>query len=232
MPERYGIYYAPALTSRLWSLASLWLGRDPASGTNSAVAAGGLTFEARLPLTVSARRYGFHATLKAPLALDARLEGKDLDRALKAWAEARGPVEIGRLVLRPIGGFLALVPAVQSQTLTDFAADVVVDFDGFRAPLEATDRAKRIASGQLTPRQVELLDQLGYPYVREEFRFHMTLSDNLEPAALETVSRAAAEWFAPGLDEPLLLDRLVLYHEAESGAPFRRLRDYPLSGEG
>jgi putative phosphonate metabolism protein len=231
MPERYGIYYAPAVTSPLWSLAAQWLGRDPASGAASEREAGGLPFAARFPLTASARRYGFHATLKAPMALDARLEGKDLDRAIKAWAQSRAPVEIGRLVLQPIDGFLALVPARQVQQLTDFVGDLVADFDGFRAPLEAAERQKRVAGGRLTPRQVELLDQFGYPYVMEVFRFHMTLTDSLEQPELEQMRMAAAEWFAPVFDEPLLLDRLVLYHEAESGAPFRRLRDYPLSGE-
>lgn len=231
MPERFGIYFAPAVSSPLWTLATQWLGRDPATGATSESAAGGLTFAERLPLVGSARRYGFHATLKAPMALDARLEGKDLDRALKAWADVHRPVDIGPLVLKPLDGFLALVPADQSRALTDFASAVVTDFDGFRAPLTADDRAKRITSGGLTPRQIELLDRLGYPYVLDEFRFHMTLTDRLAPADAARIERAAAQWFGPALEQDVLLDRLVLFSEAEPGAPFRRLRDYPLKGE-
>jgi hypothetical protein len=40
---------------------------------------------------------------------------------------------------------------------------------------------------------------------------------------------AAQSWFAPILRQNLLLDRLVLFHEAEAGEPFVRLRDYPLT---
>jgi len=231
MPERFGIYFAPAVTSPLWTLAAQWLGRDAATGEESESVAGGLSFAERLPLTVSARRYGFHATLKAPMALDARLEGKDLDRALKAWTEQHAPVDIGPLVLKPLDGFLALVPAEQSAALTDFVSAVVVDFDGFRAAVTPEERARRTAGGHLTPRQVELLDRLGYPYVLEEFRFHMTLTDRLGVADADRFRAAALQWFAPVIGQHVVLDRLVLFREAEPGLPFARLRDYPLKGE-
>jgi len=231
MPQRYGIYFAPATTSELWALATAWLGRDAL--TEAAVEAdiGDLAFARRFAITISARRYGFHATLKAPMALDAKLEGKDLDRAMKAWAETVAPIDIGPIVLRPIEGFLALVPDVQSQALTDFVQRIVADFDGFRAPVSEADRAKRIAASKLTPRQIELLDQFGYPYVMEQFLFHMTLTDRLKPEDQAEVAAAAAQWFAPVAGKDLLLDRLVLFHEAEPGAPFKRLRDYPLGGD-
>jgi hypothetical protein len=59
----------------------------------------------------------------------------------------------------------------------------------------------------------------------------MTLTDRL-PAEEQADFRAAIEGvFAPVLGAPVLLDRLALYREAESGAPFERLRDYPLIGE-
>ena len=231
MPERYGIYYAPAVSNPLWSLAAQWLGRDAASGQLPEVDAAGIAFARRFALTMAARRYGFHATLKAPMALDKGLSGRDLDMALKAFAEVNRPLDIGAIALRPIDGFLALVPAVQTPALTDFAAKCVIDFDGFRARASEAERAKRIASGGLSPRQIELLDLYGYPYVLQEFRFHMTLTDRLAGAEHEALKHAAEQWFAPAIGEHLLLDRLVLFHEAEPGAPFTRLRDYPLSGE-
>ncbi|HTJ57960.1 MAG TPA: DUF1045 domain-containing protein [Devosiaceae bacterium] len=228
MPERYGIYFAPAVTNPLWSLAAQWLGRDALTGEAIEAEAGGLSFAKRFPLTVSARRYGFHATLKAPMALDGKLEGKDLDRALKAYAAEQAPVDMGPIVLRAIGRFLALVPDVQSAALTEFAGRIVTDFDGFRAPMTEADREKRNGDGRLSARQVELVDRYGYPYVLEEFRLHMTLTDRLPPEEHEEVFAAASQWFAPVIGENLLLDRLVLFHEAEPGAPFTRLRDYPL----
>lgn len=230
MPQRYGLYFAPAATSELWRLAAEWLGRNPLTGAADETRIAGLSFERRFALTVSARRYGFHATLKAPMTLGAKLEGKDLDRAIKAWVETVAPVDIGPIVLRPIEGFLALVPDVQARALTDFVQKVVADFDGFRAPASEADRAKRIAASKLTPRQIELLDEFGYPYVMEQFRFHMTLTDRLQAADQVEAAAAAASWFAPVIGKDLLLDRLVLFHEAEPGAPFIRLRDYLLKG--
>lgn len=231
MSERFALYYAPATSSELWRHASIWLGRDAASDTALAADIGGLDPERRHAVTRSARRYGFHATLKAPMALDGKLVGKDLDRAIRAWTAAHAPVAIGRLVLAPIGGFLALVPARQSAALTDFAGLVVADFDDFRAPLEPAERAKRHADAALTPRQADYLDRYGYPYVMEAFRFHMTVSDSLEPGLQAEVRAAAATWFGPLLGDELVLDRLVLFHEAAPGAPFRRLRDYLLLGD-
>lgn len=230
MPERYGLYFAPAVTSECWRRAAIWLGRDALTDTLLEADVGGLDPEHRLAVTRSARRYGFHATLKAPMALGARLEGKDLGRALKAWAATQAPVMVGRLELRSLDGFLALTPVTQSPALTDFAARVMTDFDGFRAPPSEAERARREAA-RLSPRQVELLGQYGYPYVLEEFLFHMTVSDRLPAAEFEPVRAAAAAWFAPLLGEELLLDRVVLFREAEAGAPFLRLRDYPLGGE-
>ncbi len=231
MAERYALYFAPPSGSELWRLAAIGLGRDAATGATLDADLGDIDPEHRHALTKSARRYGFHATIKAPMALDARLEGKDLDRALKAWTAVNAPVSIGRLVLKSLDGFIALVPAKQTAALTEFAGRVVVDFDGFRAPPTEDDKQKRLAGGRLTPRQVELLDRYGYPYVLDEFRLHMTLTDRLQPDDHGALMAAAASFFAPVLGEEVLLDRIVLFHEAEPGAPFTRLRDYPLTGD-
>jgi putative phosphonate metabolism protein len=231
MPERFGLYYAPPVSSELWRRAAIWLGRDATNRFDLEADVGGLDPERRHAVTQAARRYGFHATLKAPMELDAKLEGKDLDRALKAWTGQQSPVPIGRLQLAELGGFLALLPVAQSPALTDFAAAVVVDFDDFRAPLGAADRERRHENLRLSDHQAALLERFGYPYVLDQFLFHMTLSDQLPADELAPVRAAAEAWFAPVLGEELLLDRVVLFREAEPGTPFLRLRDYPLTGE-
>ena len=73
MPERYAIYYAPARTSALWQRACEWLGRDPADGGAATAQISGIDPARRLELTLSARRYGFHATMKATKSLKASL---------------------------------------------------------------------------------------------------------------------------------------------------------------
>jgi hypothetical protein len=93
--------------------------------------------------------------------------------------------------------------------------------------MSVKDRAARASRG-LSERQIELLDAYGYPYVFEEFRFHMTLTDRLAAADAADIAQAATTWFAPVLDEPIVLDRLSLFHEAEAGKPFRRVADFKL----
>ena len=78
---------------------------------------------------------------------------------------------------------------------------------------------------------MELLDRYGYPYVEEEFRFHMTLTDRLTDADRPRVEAVLREWLAPVLEQSYDLDRIVLFHETERGEPFRRLNDFPLHAE-
>ncbi len=228
MSERFAIYFAPAVTNPLWRLAGQWLGRDATSNAAIEPAVPGIKTGQRLAATASARRYGFHATLKAPMALPDGTPRAAFYAALAGWAAANAPVSMGPIVLRPIDRFLALVPEVQSAELSLFAADCVAAFEPFRAPLRAEDREKRIAGG-LTSHQLELLDRYGYPFVMDEFELHMTVSDQLHGDEHDVVRPAAENWFAPVIGKELLLDRLALFHEAEPGAAFMRVADFPLS---
>jgi hypothetical protein len=56
----------------------------------------------------------------------------------------------------------------------------------------------------------------------------MTLTDRLPEAERAEITTALESWFAPDLAEPILFDRLVLFHEPGSGRLFRRLEDYKL----
>jgi putative phosphonate metabolism protein len=228
MTERFAIYFAPAATSNLWERAATWLGRDAADGDIFEGPVAGIDRGRLLNLTQSANRYGFHATLKAPMALAEGTDEAGLRAALAQFAARHRPVELGRLKLASLQGFLALMVDGENEALQDFAAHVVEDFDPFRAPMTVKDRAAR-AKG-LSERQIELLDAYGYPYVFEEFRFHMTLTDRLSEADAAEVTAAAGTWFAPVLEEPVVLDRLSLFHEQEAGKPFRRVGDFKLAG--
>jgi putative phosphonate metabolism protein len=229
MTERFAIYFAPAATSNLWERAATWLGRDAADGDIFDGPVAGIDRDRLLNLTQSANRYGFHATLKAPMALAEDTNEAELRAALTAFAARHRPVELGRLKLASLQGFLALMVDGENEALQDFAAHVVEDFDPFRAPMTVKDRAARASKG-LSERQLELLDAYGYPYVFEEFRFHMTLTDRLSETDAAEIAAAATTWFAPVLEEPVLLDRLSLFVEHEAGKPFRRAGDFKLEG--
>lgn len=228
MPQRFAIYYAPAVTDLLWDRAAIWLGRDPSSDLSHDGAVAGLERTRLLNLTQSAGRYGFHATLKPPMALAAGQTEAGLRAAMAELASGLAPVPLGRLHIIDLHGFLALVPEVEDNPqLLDLAAHVVEAFEPFRAPLNMRERAAKAALG-LSPRQEELLDAYGYPYVFDQFRFHMTLTDRLDPAIRDEVLQAARTWFGPVLHEPVTLDRLSLFHEMENRLPFRRVADFGL----
>jgi hypothetical protein len=143
---------------------------------------------------------------------------EDLRAALENFAASSAPVALGQLQIADLAGFLALVPQGENTALQDFAAHVVEQFEPFRAPLDPRSHAAR-AKG-LNERQLELLGAYGYPYVFDQFRFHMTLTDRLVPEDQHDLRVAAQTWFGPVLDADINLDRLVLYHEPESGLPF------------
>lgn len=230
MSQRFAIYYAPATTDLLWDRASIWLGRDPATGLTYDGAVAGMERARLLNLTQSAGRYGFHATLKPPMALAAGHTEQSLRDAMVEAARELQPVSLGRLRIAELDGFLALIPEnPDNPQLQDFAASVVEMFEPFRAPLNPRDRAARAARG-LTPRQEELLDGYGYPYVFDQFRFHMTLTDRLSDADRAEVTTAAQTWFGPILGDEVVLDRLSLFHEQESKVPFARIADFGLGG--
>jgi hypothetical protein len=212
MTERFAIYYAPERGSALDRRAEAWLAQEDL-----------------LARTVSARRYGFHATIKAPMALAPGYDRAALEMGLANFARTAAPVDLGRLAVTPIEGFLALTATPQPQALTDFATGVITAFEPLRAPLEPADRARRLKA-PLSDRQIALLDTYGYPYVLEQFQFHMTLTDRLPEAEAGAMRARAADWFAETLAAPVVLERLVLFHEAEPGSAFRRLDDYRLEG--
>ncbi len=228
MPERYAIYYAPGPQEPLARQAARWLGRSADGDGSVEPAAVGIDPLHLRGVTRSPRRYGFHATLKAPMGLRPPATRDKLVEALGYFAAARHRVAVGPVRVAVVDGFLAIVPVAQPPALTALVQGIVAAFDPFRLPLTPAQREARIEAG-LTPRQIELLDRWGYPFVEEEFRFHMTLTDRLVATDRLAVIAAAEAWFTPALPQKLWLDRIALFHEPEAGAPFRRIADFPLT---
>ena len=174
-------------------------------------------YDAHPAITVDPRRYGFHATLKAPFRLADGASAAALVDGVAAFAAVRGPVVIPAVRPRAIGAFRALVPTTDAPEIETLAADVVRAFEPFRAPLTPDEVARRRPE-RLSARQRELLDRHGYPYVLDEFRFHMTLTDSLrDPGGVDD---AIASHFAAfdGADIPLT--SLAVFVEPGPGARF------------
>lgn len=222
---RYAIYHAAARGSALDRFGSELLGYDAWSGSD-------LSFPDGVPpdwrgLTEEPRKYGFHATLKAPMALAAdRTEAELLD-ACADFAGTRRVTPVIAPVIASIDGFIAVVPAEPSDDLQELASACVTTFDSFRAPLEAEERARRNPS-RLTPRQRDYLDRWGYPYVMEEFRFHMTLTGRLDNARREIVREFLKMRFLQQEINDLRVDRIALFKQIDANSRFRILCEWPL----
>jgi hypothetical protein len=130
-------------------------------------------------LTTSPRRYGFHGTLKAPFSLAKDATEDALIAACTGFAKTVSPFDLKGLSVNQLGKFLALTPAQAEPDLEAFASLCVRQFEPFRAPLSAEDLDRR-RQANLTPKQDAYVETWGYPYVFDEFRFHMTLSNKLE----------------------------------------------------
>lgn len=225
---RYALYFIPRQDEPLARIAADWLGRDPFGGaTRPAEAVADLSAAEVAFHTASARRYGFHATLKAPFRLAASETEASLRAALDHFAEATPAVTIPRLVVSQIDGFFALVPERPLPALNRFADDVVLGFDRFRAPLTEAEIERR-SPDSLKPAEFRNLCQWGYPYVFETFRFHMTLSGRAGSQESPRLRAAIDSLFAQVLQQPLLVDALTLFVETEPGAPFMVLSHHAL----
>ena len=226
---RYAIYYAAAAGSDLARFGAQLLGYDAHSGEDLPFADGVLP---SLPdwrdLTRDPRKYGFHATLKAPLTLAPGLTEAELLAACATFAATPRPIPVIQPVVDSISGFIAVVPAECPAELTQLAADCVREFDKFRAPLTAQDRARRNPSA-LTPRQCEHLDRWGYPYVMEDFRFHMTLTGRLEAQRREPIlAMLRGRFSALGLTR-LAIDQIAVFRQDGADSRFRILDQFALT---
>ena len=111
------------------------------------------------------------------------------------------------------------MPAEPEPALQALEGEVLAAFEPYRAPLTDDEIARRRPE-RLSPRQREQLERWGYPFVREEFRFHMTLTGPV-PGPADDWRAALETRFAPLLGRPLPVDGLGLFVEAAPGAPFR-----------
>jgi putative phosphonate metabolism protein len=222
---RYALYYAPAPGSALDRFGAEMLGYDVYGGSD-------LPFPEGVPpdwreITQDPRKYGFHATLKAPISLAEGKTEAELVGACEAFADTPRLIPVIAPIIDSISGFIAMIPQKPSAELQQLAADVTRDFDSFRALLTAQDRARRNPE-RLTPRQVEYLDRWGYPYVMEEFRFHMTLTGRLEAGRHQLVVPMLRERFASVRLATLAIDRLALFRQDDTASRFRIIAHWSL----
>ena len=179
-------------------------------------------------ITAEPRRYGFHATLKAPFRLRHDVDERMVLERVARLARRTNPIPLATLVPVWMDGFVALVPATMNPTLNALAQACVTELDELRAPPAADEIARRRPE-RMDARGRELFERFGYPLVLERFRFHMTLTGRIDAAlAGQVVAQIARPVARLNVDEPPVLDRLCVFVEPEPGADFLRIADEEL----
>lgn len=212
--SRYAIYFAPEPGSLLDDFGRQWLGRDM-SGTLAAgqMTVPGVSPERLAALTERPRRYGMHGTLKPPFSLMPHTSLDGLLTTARVIAQGLKPIELPPLELDVIGKFIALTPETSSASLEALAATCVRGFEGYRRPL-TKDQEDEYKQSRLTVHQEQMLEHWGYPYVMEEFRFHITLTEPLlDHDEREAVLEALKKLAAPLLARRIAVRELTVFHQ-------------------
>ena len=229
--HRHAAYYAPAQQSRLAQLGAQWLGRCAQS--RRVVLQPDFpqcTAEALRGYTAAATRYGWHATMKAPFALNPGLEMNAIPAAFQTFAQSQTALTLPPLTLRNMGDYLALVPEAPSSALQELAFDCVRALHPLATPLSDTQIAQRRLT-PLTPAQDAMLLQWGYPFVGHQFQWHMTLTGPLHKLTQREVrglQDAARDWFSPVLNQPVELDAICWFVEPVAGGDFYEAQRFAL----
>ena len=201
---RYALYFAPAPGTAWATFGEEWLSRAD-------------------PLLAHPRRYGFHATLKAPFRMQGGTDLEQLVEELDRFTRTQLAFSVPRLRVACLDDFLALVPTAHEPRLDALAAQCVKRFDRWRAPLNAIELDRRRRE-PLTQRQEALLARWGYPHVLDEYRFHLSLTGTLRGAEPPAVPQLP--------EDSLRIDAVTVFEEPAPQAPLRALHRSPFARRG
>lgn len=167
--------------------------------------------------------YGFHATIKAPFELAAGISADDLKASLERFCASQSSILLSGLAPSRTCRYDALAFDQQPAAVKILAGSCVEAFEPFRAPLTSVDEDRRKSVG-LNQQQLHYLGEYGYPYIFDEFNFHMTLS------GAKPDNNAYLRWltalYESLVTEPPLLDRLCLFKQDTRQAPFIRISEF------
>ena len=225
--HRYAIYFTPD-PGPLADFGAAWLGWDCEAGRSVPhpdIDGLPATIET---LTDAPRKYGLHGTIKPPFRLADEQTPEQLAAALRKFCDRQTPIRLDGLKLNNEGRFVALMADGDTAALHGLAARTVIEFDAFRAPSNAAELSRRRAAG-LTPAQERNLAEWGYPYLCDEFRFHITLTGPLDDETFAAARNALAPHVTPLLPRPCHISHLTLAGQAADGM-FRTIARYALRG--
>lgn len=230
MTARYAIYFSPEDSSELSLFGATVLRRHALDATD--------WLNPELPVEFpescvwsdqinKPAQYGFHATIKAPFELAEGQSADNLISELVAFCNTQTLISLQGLAPVRTCRYDALAFVQQPEALPPLAAACVKGFEHYRAPLHPADVERRNPAS-LSESELANLHQYGYPYILNDFNFHMTLSgQNSKDADHDNL--AYFEWlcdlYKTMVKTPPVLDRLCVFQQPDRQSPFIRLAE-------
>jgi hypothetical protein len=219
---RYAVFFVPSSHSDLYRFGSSVVGYDCYTG---ATVDHPVEFNtnpvAWRKITEEPRRYGFHATLQGPFYLSPSCTEAQLVNAVHSFAGLGYAVPTIKPAVQMLSGFAAIVPLKPEPNLDALVTSCTTIFEAYRAPMTPQERARRIALG-LNRSQIQNLDRWGYPFALSNFRFHMTLTGQIQASRREEILAVIKKCFRRMLgNRQISVDRIALVKRESSLASFR-----------
>ena len=180
--KRVAIYFLPKKNSSLENFGKNLLGRDINKKKKISLTRrqkyfinrGFTYFDELKDYCEVPAKYGFHATLKAPFRLKRNVKTKNFYDVISHIAAQHSRFKIQGLKIVYSKKFTFITSRKPNKLLINLENDLVKHLDTFRAELNKTEIKKRIPDS-LTFKQNKYLKEWGYPFVFDQFKFHMTL---------------------------------------------------------
>ncbi len=225
MTKRYAIYFTLPQTDPVYQTAIKWLGYDAYSGNKTNTDSKKLAKNRQY--VSKAAKYGFHATLKPPFRLSQDKSEEQLIDELENFASSITAFTCKPLKIKSMTHFIALAPKNSCDQLDAFAAQCLKHFEPFRAQLTREEYQKRNPV-LLSERQLRYLEQWGYPYVEDEFRFHMTLTDSMMEDEIKKIKKKLKQYFKEVLGKPLQINQLHIFRQDSTCSNFQIISSHNL----
>ena len=180
--KRVAIYFLPKKNSSLENFGKNLLGRDINKKKKISLTRrqkyfinrGFTYFDELKDYCEQPAKYGFHATLKAPFRLKRNVKTKNFYDVISHIAAQHSRFKIKGLKIVYSKKFTFITSRKPNKLLINLENDLVKHLDTFRAELNKTEIKKRNPDS-LTFKQNKYLKEWGYPFVLDQFKFHMTL---------------------------------------------------------
>ena len=228
MPARYAISYVPMPSTLLADFGRAWLGRD----INSSEAfeqsqVPGIDHQRLQELTRWRRFDGLHGVLKPPFQINPVSSVNGFIETAQLFAKYLKAVDIPQLEINIIGKFIALTPTVPSRELVDLASECVRVFEGFRQPV-LINMDSRYRKDKLTVYQQRMMKHWGYPYVMEEFRFFIPLTDRIEnDEEREKITAEISHLAKPTIGQPIQIREFTILGQSTRKDPMTIVERIP-----